>query len=657
MPAKCRKKRARRARGFLGVQFHLDTGAGRGRINRSVSREMVRGIIKRVQPDFIQCDAKGPSGQALYPSKVGPHASGLARDALRLWRDVTAARGVGLFAGYAGLLDADASKRHPAWARVGPKGGRDRQAVSFFGPYVEEKMTPQLAELAETYGLDGARIDADVLAARPDFAKDAAKAFRHASGVRRVPKGPGHKHWGEFAEFCRQGYRAYLRRWVDGVHAAAADFHVGSAGAFSARMPEPVTAMVDFLSADVAADDSLNDARLAGRCFVGQSRPWDLVLQVLRTPPDGRCPSAKSADQLKQEAAVVMALGGGVTFALPQKRDGSVCDWQIDLLAEVAAFCRLRQPHCHRAQLVPQVALVYSAADLYRVGSALVVEDGERLEAIRGLLETLLGLHLSVEVTMDHHLLGRMEAYPFIVVPECAHLAPEVRAALLAYVSGGGNLLLVGPASARLFADALGVTFKGDNAVRPQWLEFRGRLAAMETPSATVHLKGSARAVGRLCDTNEPKGDGRPAASIIEFGQGRIAATYLNLGERFRHAATGVARAFLAALVRELFPQPMVEIDGDAPVDVVVTRLHEQLAVSLVNTAGPHADPTVTVFDRVPPVGPLSIRVRTPGRPERVIAQPGTRHLPFHFRNGAVEVVLPRLDVHEVVVFENASPP
>jgi len=656
MPAKRRKKRARRARGFLGVQFHLDAGPGRGRLHRNLSREMIRGIIKRIQPDFIQCDARGPNGQALYPSDAGPRAPRRARDALRLWRDVTAARGVALFVGYAGLLDADASKRHAAWARIGPKGGRDRQAVSVFGPYADEKMIPQLVELAKTYRLDGARIDADTLAAQPDFARDAAKAFRHATGVRRVPKSPGHKHWAEFADFCREGYRAYLRKWVDGAHAAARDFHVGADGAFSFRMPEPVTAMVDFLSADVAALDSVTDARLAGRCFVGQGRPWELVIQSLRTPPDGRCPSTKSAEQLKQEGAVAMALGGGVTFAFPEKRDGSIYDWQMDLLADVAAFCRLRQPHCHGAELVPQVALMYSAADLYGDGPDLLVGDGDRLEAVRGLLETLLGLHLAVEVTMDHHLLGRMAEYPIIIVPECGHLAPDVHAALLEYVSGGGNLLLVGPASARLFADALSVTFKGDDAVRPQWLEFRGRLAAMETPSAAVRLKGSGRAVGRLCDANESKGTGRPAASVIEFGEGRIAATYLNLGERFRHAAAGVAREFLAALVRELFPEPMVEIDGDPPVDVTVSRIHGQLAVHLVNTGGPHADPTVTVFDRVPPLGPLAIRVRTPGRPERVIAQPGTRHLPFHFRDGAVEVDLPSLEIHETVVFENTSP-
>jgi hypothetical protein len=74
-----------------------------------------------------------------------------------------------------------------------------------------------------------------------------------------------------------------------------------------------------------------------------------------------------------------------------------------------------------------------------------------------------------------------------------------------------------------------------------------------------------------------------------------------------------------------------------------------------VNTAGPHADPNVAVFDRVPRIGPLNVSIRTDKRPERVILQPGTRHLPFRFADGAVQLTLPRLDIHEIIVIENTE--
>jgi len=655
MSAKRRRKRPRRNQSFLGIHFDLDAGHGTGRIGRCLTRPMVRSIIKTVRPDYIQCDAKGIGGLSWYPTEVGFRAPGLVRDPLRIWRDVTAARGVALYACYSGIRDRQAVKRRRAWARVGPDGKPDGRTVSVFGTYVEELLLPQLKELAGRYGLDGAWMDGECLSLEPDYARAVARAFRKETGLRRAPTKPTHKHWVAFAEFCREGFRRYLRHYVDEVHAAAPEFQVGSSGAFSHLMPEPVTAGVDFLTADVPPVDSVNAARLAGRALAGQGKPWDLRLDSSRRRPGQACASTKTAEQLKQEAAVVVALGGGVSVRFPQKRDGSIYDWQMALMAEVARFCRQRRPFCHRAEPVPQVALLYSGAAYYRSGPGLMRPSVGQLEPVQGILQALLGLHYPVEVAMEHHLAGRMDAYPLIVVPEWASLETDLRDALLAYVAGGGSLLVVGPASAGLFADALGVTLAGDEKVREQWLAFDGRLAAMETVSAPVRLKGGARAIGRLHDENDARGKGRPAASVIEFGEGRIAATYLNLGERFLHAATSVARRFLDALVRELFPRPLVEVQGEAPVDVIPGRVGGQLAVNLVNTGGPHADANVDVFDRVPPLGPLKVRIRTDRRPERVLLQPDNRHVPFRFRDGSVEFELPRLEIHEVVMFEEAG--
>ncbi len=655
MSAKRRRKRPRREQSFLGIHFDLDAEQGSGRLGRCVTRPMVRAIIKTVRPDYIQCDAKGADGLSRYPTEVGVRAPGLVRDPLRIWRDVTAARGVALYARYSGVLDPQAVKRHRAWARVGPDGKADRRAVSVFGPYVDELLLPQLKELAERYGLDGAWMDGECLALEPDYARAVVRAFRKATGLRRAPTRFTHKHWAAFAEFCRDGFRRYLRHYVDEMHVTAPEFQVGSSGAFSHLMPEPVTADVDFLTAEVPPADSVNAARLAGRALAGQGKPWDLRLASSRRRPGQACASTKTAGQLKQEAAVVVALGGGVSVQFPQKRDGSIYAWQMDLMTEVARFCRQRRPFCHRAEPVPQVALLYSGAAYYRSGPGLMRPSAGQLEPVRGVLQALLGLHYAVEVTMDDHLAGRMDAYPLIVVPEWSWLETDLRDALLAYVSGGGGLLVVGPAAAGPFADALGVTVTGEEKVRQQWLAFDGGLAAMETVSAPVRLKGSPRAVGRLHEENDATGKGRPAASIIPYGEGRIAATYLNLGERFLHASTSVAWRFLDALVRELFPRPIVEIRDEAPVDVAVNRVGGQLAVNLVNTGGPHADANVDVFERVPPLGPLKVRIRTGRRPERVFLQPDNRHVAFRFRDGAVEFELPRLDIHEVVMFEDTG--
>ena len=81
--------------------------------------------------------------------------------------------------------------------------------------------------------------------------------------------------------------------------------------------------------------------------------------------------STKSAVQVQQEAAHVIAQGGGIQCCFPQKPDGSLALWQAGLMERLARFCRLRERHCFRSRTVPQVALLHSTFDYYRRTGAL----------------------------------------------------------------------------------------------------------------------------------------------------------------------------------------------------------------------------------------------------------------------------------------------
>ena len=59
-------------------------------------------------------------------------------------------------------------------------------------------------------------------------------------------------------------------------------------------------------------------------------------------------------------------LGGGFQAYFTQKRDGSIRDERMPVMAEVAKFCRERQAICHHATQVPQVAVLFSTAAHYR---------------------------------------------------------------------------------------------------------------------------------------------------------------------------------------------------------------------------------------------------------------------------------------------------
>ena len=641
-------KRLQRADSFLGIHFDFHAGPDCKEIGRNTTPAMVENIIDLVHPDYLQIDCKGHRGLSSYPTKVANPAPGFVGDPLRLWREVTARRGVALYMHYSGVWDSEAIIRHPTWGVVNADGKTNGNATSFFGPYADQLLIPQLRELAGAYGVDGAWIDGECWASVVDYSEPALKAFSAATGIQAVPRKPGEPHWFDFLQFNREAFRQYLRHYLAEMKKTHPAFQLCSNWAFTDHMPEAVCAPVDFLSGDYSPEDSVNSARLSARYLARQGKPWDLMAWSFthKRSPDGR--NQKPAVQLQREAAVVLALGGGFQAYHKQKRDGSIYPEQMPAMAEVAKFCRARQAVCHRAIPVPQVALLFSTAAHYRKSNGMFARD---LARINGALQALLEGQQSVEVLGEHHLAGRLAEYPLIVVPEWEYLEPEFKDELVACVKGGGSLLLIGPKTAALFQPELGVTLDGEPVpVANHRLAHNGGQAELKGQMQSAQLGANARSFGQLQATNEGSTTSQPAASITELGRGKIAATYLTFGQSYLSTRNPVARQFLNDLARQLFPKPMVEVRGSPEVDVVVNRLGNKLAVNLVNTAGPHQ--TEPILDAIPPVGPLTVTIRQPAKPARVTLEPAGKALAFDYRSGEIQLTLPRLEIHDIIVVE-----
>jgi hypothetical protein len=445
--------RMKRADAFLGIHFDFHAGDDCDRVGARTTPEMVQAVIDKVQPDYLQIDCKGHRGYSSYPTKVGQPAPGFVGDPLRIWRDVTRKSGIPLFMHYSGVWDDHAVATHPQWAAIKANGQPDSRATSVFGPYVDMLLIPQLRELAGEYGVDGVWIDGDCWGTTPDYGEKAVREFCQQTGAESAPRQAGQPYWTEWMDFQREGFRRYLRHYVDQLKASHPDFQVISNWAFSDHMPEPVSAGVAGLSGDFSPDDSVNSARFAGRCLEDQGMPWDLMSWSFSR----QTRKQKPAVQLMQEAAVVLALGGGYQAYFKQDRDGAVRDLaEMDVMAEVARFCRDRQTHCHRSVAVPQIALLYSTAGHYRQSPRLFHWAGSNgVTVLRKALTQMLQNQYAVQILSEHHLKGKMAQWPVIIVPGWEHLEPDFRNELAEYARAGGKLLLIGPGPAKLFETEL----------------------------------------------------------------------------------------------------------------------------------------------------------------------------------------------------------
>jgi len=649
-------QRLKRSEAFLGIHFDFHAGRDCTEIGNHTTRAMIEGILDQVHPDFLQIDCKGHAGFSSYPTRVGNPAPGFVGDPLRLWREVTAERGVSLYMHYSGVWDSEAVRLHPEWAAVTADAKPSDRITSVFGPYVDRLLLPQLRELAGDYGVDGVWVDGECWATIPDYGEVAVRRFREATGITEIPRKAGEPHWIEWQDFHREAFRQYLRHYVDAMKQSHPEFEVASNWAFSDHMPEPVTANVAFLSGDFAPQNSLNSARFSARCLQNQGKPWDLMSWSFSAPQGHPVRPLKSVRQLEQEAAVVLAQGGGYQAYFRQKRDGSIYPWQMQLMAEVAKFCRARQAISHRAEAVPQVALLYSTAAHYRQSPALFGPWGTHgINALRGVLQSLLESQNSVQIVSEHHLRGRMPRWPLIVIPEWDDLEPAFREELSAHVQAGGRLLLVSHRAARWFTHELDVELDGEPVKGGRYLQHSGWLAGLDTSVQRVKPGARATALGTLHTQDDPASPHDVAATVADWGRGKVGALWFDYGDAYLNRRVSLARDFLEAVVRALFPEPLVEVRGSHQVDVSVARQGDRMVVHFVNTAGPHEQTQQYVFDEIPPVGPLQVAVRLPEKPRAVTLEPGRRIQRFGYREGRLLVTLPPVEIHEMLVLESAT--
>ena len=643
-------RRLKRSESFLGIHFDFHAGPDCTEVGKNTTPEMVAAILDKVRPDYIQIDCKGHPGFSSYPTKVGNPAPGFVGDPLRVWRQVTAERGVAVYMHYSGVWDSEAIRQHPDWAAINADGKTNSNATSVFGPYVDRLLVPQLRELAGDYRVDGVWVDGECWATVPDYGEASVKAFTAATGFTDVPRKAGDPHWFEWMEFQREAFRKYLRHYLAEVKRTNPEFEIASNWAFSDHMPEPVSAPVAFLSGDFSPQNSVNSARFSARCLANQGQPWDLMAWSFANAKE--VPRhLKSAVQLQREAALVLAQGGGFQAYFTQRRDGSVDLAKMDVMAEVAKFCRQRQALCHRAVIVPQVALLYSRASHYRQSPQLFTPNSPAVRSLRGVLQGLVESQHCLQIVSEHHLRGRMSEWPLIVLPECEYLDADFRDELVAYVKRGGRLLVVGPNAAAQFVKELDVI---PDAAAPAKASVRLEQGASKAEFATtfqgVKPGSTARSFGALHPANDTNGPTRPAATLAPLGKGTIAAVWLNLGERCADGTTPAARDFLDALARELFPTPMVEVSGSHDADVSLARNHGRLQIHLVNTSGPHT--TEPFVDTLAPVGPLHVTLRAASRPKRITLEPGALSLEFKHANGETRFTVAEVPIHSVIVVE-----
>lgn len=659
-----------RSDAYFGLHLDFHAVKENNRIGENVTDQMVQQVIDKVSPDYIQVDIKGHPGYSSYKTKVGRQTDGYVRDQLKIWRKVTKDNGISLVGHYSSVYDMAAIADNPEWAVIDYKGNRNARYLSLLSPFAQELMIPQIKELRRDYGLDAVWIDGECWGVQVDYNPKIVEMFKQKYGDVKIPATPSDKYYFEYLEILRQLFREYVKSYLREFREFDKDFQIASNWAYSTYMPEECELDLDWLSGDLPAANSINSARLEARFLRSHRKNWDLMSWGFFNYKNALL-DTKTPIQLMQEAAAVISQGGGYQVYYTQQSDGSVRLWQIDKLTEVAKFCRDRQKFCHNAEPAIQTAVLVSTQAAYKMGASYRRVFGPwgnketgGIAPVAGIAQALCNSQIPFEVMIEKQIIRNLDKLELIIIPEWDWLNSDFKDKLIEFANNGGSLLIVGAGATEMFEEQLGVDLVSEKRKETRWLEFENNRACFKdceyiNATASRELTALGKIVvfeqtghmtsGKYLDTAV---NHHPAATIRRLDKGMIAGIYIDFGKNYVLSRNCLARDFLKSVVERLLPEPIVKVAGSNYIDVVVNKLGDKLAVNLVNTAGPHGDNSITVFDEIPPIYDITVSIKTNAKPSSVVMQPEGIKLDYSMKQNYCIVQVPKLKLHQILVVD-----
>jgi len=148
----------------------------------------------------------------------------------------------------------------------------------------------------------------------------------------------------------------------------------------------------------------------------------------------------------------------------------------------------------------------------------------------------------------------------------------------------------------------------------------------------------------------DPPPDVNQASVILPVGTGKVGFIPQDLGLPYAASQSEETRQMLGSVVKQLFPNPKVEVTGSPWVDVSVSNLGEKLTVHLVNTSGNHRD--LPIVEKIDPIGPLNVTIRLDEKPMKITLQPEGKECQFTYTDGKASLTVNSVPIYSILIVE-----
>jgi len=393
--------------------------------------------------------AKCHFGFSYYPTKVGTPHPRLAADVFGGLLKAMRAKGLKVQSYVSFGIDGAGAEAHPEWRRTYSDGTSDPSGwfinVCPFTSYLDQRVLPQIEELARIYQPDGYWFDT-MSALSPCYCRQCRDDFQRETGA-PLPiamDDPLQARAGQWRHDRGFALVSRVAEYIRSLDPAAA---VGFNQLGSLPYPEPMPVGVTVLTLDPETQGpqsipfSLNAA-------YGSNAP--LPCEIMPTIFHGGWGDWSPAPLRRLESTALACWIRGATF-IPGDRlhpEGHLTEISQNALTSVAAL-RSCWEDCapgSDAMLAPDVLILHSPSLTNGDDLQLFAVDDPRarLTPINGMHRLLLDAGFNFTVAAEWELNSALRDVSVVVVPEIPTLSIKTEKWLMAFAADGGKILFIG---------------------------------------------------------------------------------------------------------------------------------------------------------------------------------------------------------------------
>lgn len=610
--------------------------------------------------------AKCHHGQLYYTTGHPARHPGLSPDLnlLKLQVDALHDRGIRAPIYLSVQCDEYAANQHPGWIARNPDGtpvgGRPLmtpyppfswQILDMSTPY-QDYLADQLAEVLRLFHpVDG--IFFDMCWDQPSTNSHFLRAMRSADLNPELP--------GDRVAYARKLSQQYMRRFHDQVKAANPN-----AGVYFNSRP------IDRLSEDAAFQTqfeiealpsggwgymffpkNVRYARRLGKPYLGMTARFHKSWADF----GGFKPYAA----LEYETSQMIAHGAGCSIGDQLHPRGTLDPVSYELIGKVYRRIEALEPYVTQSEAVVDIGLFHAGN-----GDAITSLSDTDIGATRMLMQ----LKHQFDVIDCHSDLDR---FKLVILPDSVRITPELAERLAGFVDRGGSLLASGTCGLAIEGDValpqLGITHAERSTFANSY--FRPRPSIGKQLPVSDHIIydrvlniATSPSTEVLADLVNPYFDrawdhfsshaqtppdrlsGHPAATL----NGRSAYVAFPIFQSFAVNGSPVYRGLISSLIDRLLDAPCVRTNAPTGTEISVMRQPDRTIVHLLHYSPERRAAQFDIVEDIVPLHDLQLSVRCDRTPSRVFLAPENTPLPFRIAEGRVNLTLPRLNGHAVIV-------